>query len=51
VPFTHGDGVAVIHSPSQPEMSALQRGFSAFVFFTLAVGCLIVWASIEVLLL
>ena len=50
-PFNRGESVAVIHNPSQPEMSTLQRGFSAFALFTLAVGCLIVWASMKILLL
>jgi len=50
-PFSRGESVAVIHNPSHPEMSTLQRGFSAFVLFTLAIGCLIVWASIKILLL
>jgi uncharacterized protein DUF3592 len=50
-PFSGGESVAVIHNPSQPEMSTLQRGFSPFVLFTLAFGCLTVWASIKILLL
>jgi hypothetical protein len=49
-PFSRGDRVTVIHNPSQPRISTLQRGFSGFALFTFAAGCLIVWGSIKILL-
>lgn len=49
--FRDGDSVAVIHNPSRPEISTLQRGFSPFVLFALLAASLIVWGSIQVLLL
>ena len=48
--FRHKENVDVIHDPARPEISTLQPGFSLFVVFTLAVGCLIFWASIEMFL-
>ena len=49
--FGSGDSVTVIHNPSRPEISTLQRGFSRFVLLPFAVGGIIVWGSVQVLLL
>src|SRR5687768_1383012 len=41
--FRRKDVIDVFYNPSQPSIAALQRGYSPFVFVTLAAGAVIVW--------
>lgn len=41
--YCHRESVEVFYSPSRPSISALQRGFSPFVFVTFAAGALMAW--------
>ena len=49
-PFRKGDAVDVIYSASRPSVSALQRGFSPFVFIPLIAGAWILWMGVKALL-
>ena len=49
--FRPGAPVAIIHNPSRPSVSALQRGYSPFALLTLAVGAVIGWIGIGLLTL
>jgi len=42
-PFHKGARVKVHHSPLRPSVSALETGFSPFVFLTLAAGGVLAW--------
>jgi len=47
--YRSGATVVVIHSPSRPSVSALQRGYSPFVFLTLIAGGVIAWMGVGLL--
>ena len=49
--FRRKAAVDVVYSPSRPSIAALQRGYSPFVFVTLAAGAPIVWMGLRLLAL
>lgn len=49
--FRRKEEVDVVYSPSRPSIAALQRGYSPFVFVTLAAGAVIVWMGVTLLTL
>jgi len=50
-PFRPSDVIDVFYNPSRPSIAALRRGYSPFVFVTLAVGALIAWMGFSLLTL
>ena len=49
--FRPKEVIDVFYNPSRPSIAALQRGYSPFVFLTLAAGAAIVWMGFELLTL
>jgi hypothetical protein len=49
--FRRKEAVDVVYKPSRPSIAALERGYSPFVFVTLAAGATIVWMGIGLLTL
>ena len=49
--FRRKEAVDVFYSPSRPSIAALQRGYSTFVFVTLAAGAPLVWMGVRLLTL
>ena len=47
--FEHKDNVDVFYCPSKPSISALERGYSPFVFVTLAVSGAVIWMGMTLL--
>jgi hypothetical protein len=50
-PFRRKEEVDVFYDPSRPSIAALQRGYSPFVFVTLAAGAPVVWMGLRLLTL
>jgi hypothetical protein len=49
--FRRKEAVDVFYSPSRPSIASLERGYSPFVFVTLAAGAVIIWMGLGLITL